>query len=149
MHHRPIWSPISGPLGIPVGGNRTLIAAAGDTLIPSTVQLALSGHIHTFEAINYYGDVPPQLVAGNGGDALHSAPRNLKGSIFQGRSGVTVHDGLSVGGFGFLLMTRDEAVRGAWTIDLFRPDGSKQGQCRLIPAMASPTAPAKPRLNCP
>ena len=87
----------------------------------------LSGHIHTFEAINYTKDVPPQIVAGNGGDALLVTPRNLKGAIFQGRSGVTVRDGLSVGGFGFLLLTRDGLdPSSAWTIELYKPDGSAE-----------------------
>ena len=40
----------------------------------------LSGHIHTFEAINFNQAVPPQIVAGNGGDALVT-PRNLRGTI--------------------------------------------------------------------
>ncbi len=106
LHHRPIWAAISGPLGLPIGGNLTLIAAAGKALIPPSVTLMLSGHIHTFEAINYEGTVPPQIVAGNGGDNLDVTPKNLKGSIFQGHSGVVVKDGLSVGGFGFLLLTR-------------------------------------------
>jgi hypothetical protein len=111
VHHRPIWGAVTGPLGIPVGGNLTLIAAVqqvtaqGAPAIPPNVELMLSGHLHTFEAINYAGAVPPQLVAGNGGDDLLVTPKNLRGTQFQGHSGVTVADGLSVGGFGFLLMS--------------------------------------------
>ncbi len=142
VHHRPIWSAISGPLNIPVGGNRTLIAAAGDMLIPANVQLMLSGHIHAFQAVNYDGDVPPQIVAGNGGDSLHRTPRNLKGAIFQGHSGVTVKDGLSMGGFGFLLFIR---AGDDWTIELYDAQGSAQGQCRLTAA----TGTEKPRVSCP
>ena len=86
--HRPIWAAISGPLNIPIGGNATIIAAAGQSPMPPDVALMLSGHIHTFEAINYDGTVPPQIVAGNGGDNLDVTPLNLKGAIFQGHSGV-------------------------------------------------------------
>jgi hypothetical protein len=142
VHHRPIWAAVVGPFGIGVGGNRTLIAAAGKTLIPPTVQLMLSGHIHAFEAINYNKNVPPQLVAGNGGDELHQVPRDLRGAVFQGRSGVMVADGLSVGGFGFLLFSRDGE---AWTVDLYRPDGAREGQCRLAPGPDG----GKPRIDCP
>ena len=39
----------------------------------------LSGHIHTFEAINYTKGVPPQIVAGNGGTNLLATPRDLTG----------------------------------------------------------------------
>ena len=141
VHHRPIWAATTGPLGIPVGGNLALIDAvrvatlSGGPPIAPNVELMLSGHIHTFEAINYAGNVPPQIVAGNGGDNLHVTPANLRGAQFQGYSGVTVADGLSVGGFGFLLMTRAE---GGWTIDLYDSAGAKTRTCRF-----------SKRLDCP
>jgi hypothetical protein len=145
VHHRPIWAAITGPLGIPIGGNLTLIDATriaalqGGPLLAPNVELMLSGHIHTFEAINFTKGVPPQIVAGNGGDKLHITPQNLKGAMFQGHSGVTVADGLSVGGFGFLLMTKAE---GGWTIDLYNSAGAKTRTCRFI--TGSPG-----RLDCP
>ena len=141
VHHRPIWAATTGPLGIPVGGNLALIdavrvaALSGGPPIAPNVELMLSGHIHTFEAINYAGNVPPQIVAGNGGDNLHVTPANLRGTQFQGFSGVTVADGLSVGGFGFLLMTRAED---GWTIDLYDSAGAKIRTCRF-----------SKRLDCP
>ena len=145
VHHRPIWAAITGPLGIPIGGNLQLIDAVrlasqrGEPPIAPGVELMLSGHIHTFEAINYAKDVPPQIVAGNGGDNLDVTPLNLRGAQFQGHSGVTVADGLSVGGFGFLLMTRAE---GGWTIDLYDSAGAKTRTCRF-------TAGKPSRLDCP
>src|SRR5205814_4921110 len=128
VHHRPIWAAVSGPLGIPIGGNLQLIDATriatqtGGPLIPPSVELMLSGHIHTFEAINYAQAVPPQIVAGNGGTNLEQTPRNLRGTQFIGHSGVTVADGLSLGGFGFLLMTR---ANDGWTIDVYDSTGAK------------------------
>ena len=145
VHHRPTWAAISGPLGIAMGGNLTLMEASslnarkGAPLIPPSVELMLSGHIHTFEAINFNQPVPPQIVAGNGGDALYVTPRNLRGTQVHGQSGVTVADGLSVGGFGFLLMTK---AADGWTIDLYDPAGQPEGQCRL-------TTGGKGRLDCP
>jgi len=141
IHHRPIWAAITGPLGIPIGGNLALIDAvrvaslSGGPPIAPNVALMLSGHIHTFEAINYAAKVPPQIVAGNGGDNLDITPTNLRGAQFQGHSGVNVADGLSVGGFGFLLMTR--AGEG-WTIDLYDFNGAKTRTCRF-----------SKRLDCP
>jgi hypothetical protein len=132
-------------LGIPIGGNLSLMDASrinaqkGAPLIPHSVELMLSGHIHTFEVINYNQDVPPQLVSGNGGDNLDVTPRNLRGTQFIGHSGVTVADGLSVGGFGYLLMTK---AADGWTIDLYDQAGQPKGQCRFITA-------AKRRLDCP
>lgn len=140
--HRPIWAAISGPMNLPIGGNATLIAAAGKTLLPSNVALMLSGHIHSFEAINYEGKLPPQIVAGNGGDNLAITPRDLKGAIFQGHSGVRVKDGLSVGGFGFLMLTRKQ---NDWTIDLYDAQGNRKGQCLFTPG----TDEASGRVDCP
>jgi len=148
VHHRPTWAPIRGPLGIPVGGNLTLIEASqieqakGLPAMPRSVELMLSGHIHTFESINYGQDVPPQIVAGNGGDKLEVTPKNLRGSQFVGHSGVTVADGLSVGGFGFLLMTR---VTNGWTIDLYDQAAQAKGQCHFT----VPRGRRRGRLDCP
>jgi len=116
-----------------------IAAQQGQALIPSAVELMLSGHIHTFEAINYAKDVPPQIVVGNGGDNLDVTPQNLRGSQFLGHSGVTVADGLSVGGFGFLLMTR---AGDGWTIDLYDSAGNKTRACRF-------TSGKPGRLDCP
>jgi len=140
--HRPIWAAISGPLNIPIGGNATIIAAETNTPLPPNVALMLSGHIHTFEAINYDGAVPPQIVAGNGGDNLDITPRDLKGAVFQGRSGVGVKDGLSVGGFGFLMMTRQDSN---WTIDLYDSAGRPKGQCLFAPGAEGGVG----RVDCP
>ena len=142
IHHRPTWAAITGPLGIPIGGNLTLMegsnlnAIKGAALIPHPVALMLSGHIHTFESINYTKGVPPQIVAGNGGDNLDVTPTNLRGTQFLGHTGVKVLDGLSVGGFGFLLMTRGSD---GWTIDLYDSAGAKTRTCRFAAA----------RLDCP
>lgn len=38
-------------------------------LFPSKVQVALSGHVHLFEAIGFASDHPTQFVSGNGGSA--------------------------------------------------------------------------------
>ena len=139
--HRPIWAAISGPLNLPIGGNATIIAAESKTPLPPNIALMLSGHIHTFEAINYDAKIPPQIVAGNGGDNLDITPVNLKNAIFQGHSGVGVKDGLSVGGFGFLMMTRRESD---WTIDLYDAHGNGKGQCIFTPGRDSVG-----RVDCP
>ena len=128
--HRPIWGAISGPLGVPIGGSQTLIASVGTSGIPSPVELMLSGHIHSFEVLNYgtKDRVPPQIVAGFGGDNLDSTPPVLKGTVFQGKSGVVVKDGLSLPGFGFLLMIKDAD---GWTINVHDINGRIERTCLL------------------
>jgi hypothetical protein len=125
--HRPLWGAISY-MGAPAGGNATMIEAAGDLSAFAAISLMLAGHIHSFEAINYTANIPPQIVAGHGGDNLDATPSDLRGTVFQGNSGVHVTTGLSVGGFGFLMLTRDSQDTG-WTIQLYDSDGNPIRQC--------------------
>ncbi len=129
--HRPIWGAVT-IMGMGAGGNRTMIGALNDSNVLSPVSLMLAGHIHTFEALNYRGSLPPAIVAGFGGDALDAAPPDLSGINL---SGTTVKDGISLGGFGFLLMTRAKA---GWKIDVYKVDGAIEERCHF----------AKRRLDC-
>ncbi len=105
-----------------------LIAAVGTSGIPAPIELMLSGHIHSFETLNYgtKDHVPPQLIAGIGGDLLNPTPSILKGTLFQGKSGVVVKDGVSLPGFGFLLMTKSAD---GWTIDVHEVNGRIERTC--------------------
>jgi calcineurin-like phosphoesterase family protein len=125
--HRPLWGAISY-MGAPAGGNATMIKAAGDLSAFQAVSLMLAGHIHAFEAINYEAKIPPQIVAGHGGDNLDSTPANLRGTTFQGNSGVLVKDGFSVPGFGYLMMLREKGNAG-WTVQLYDSAGHPEQKC--------------------
>ena len=120
--HRPIWGAVT-LMGMGVGGNRTMIAALTGPHALDHVALMLAGHIHTFEALNYRGNEPPQIVAGFGGGNLDDAPADLSGLNL---SGTTVHDGLSVAGFGFLMMVREKA---GWQIDVYKVNGTIEERC--------------------
>ncbi|HEY4123417.1 MAG TPA: metallophosphoesterase, partial [Rhizomicrobium sp.] len=135
----PLWlamhRPIAGAVrmfGFTVGGNRTLIASLDQGML-SPVALMLSGHIHTFETINYEGDRPPQLVVGNGGDKLDTASASLANTNLGTWH---VKDGISLPGFGFLLMTEREKD---WRLDVYSVDGSIARVCTF----------AKGRVDCP
>ncbi len=126
--HRPIWGAVTlDQMGISVsgGGNRTMIAALTNPHALDHVSLMLAGHIHTFEALNYRDKLPPQIVAGFGGGNLDAAPPDLAGLNL---SGTTVHDGLSIGGFGFLMMVREKA---GWQIDVYKVDGAIEERCKF------------------
>ena len=124
----PFKGAITGPFGVPIGGNQTLIASLRGAVIPDAVTLMLSGHIHSFEAINYAGKIPPQIVEGDSGDNLDLTPSgDLKGALFPGGSGVAVKDGISLPGFGFLLMVRSPS---GWTLrPLSRRRPRKEREC--------------------
>ena len=102
--HRPIRAAGVAMLGLIVGDNRTLAAAMRGAL-PANVQMLLSGHIHTFQALGYQSDLPVQIVAGHGGDELHTtAPSIVAGLTINGEK---VASGLGVSGvFGFAMLER-------------------------------------------
>ncbi|MBS0470472.1 MAG: metallophosphoesterase [Proteobacteria bacterium] len=133
--HRPILGVLMYG-GAPVGGNATMLAASGDLSAFKDIDLMLAGHIHTFEAINYDVKMPPQIVAGHGGDDLDVAPPDLSAATFQGNTGVHVKDGVSVGGFGFLMLTRSKT---GWNVALYDSDGKPIRNCSY----------AKRALSCP
>ena len=112
-------------MGLAVGGNRTMIAALTGAHALDGVSLVLAGHIHTFEALNYSGGAPPQLIAGFGGDNLDTTPADLSGVNLSGEG---VKDGFSLPGFGFLLMTREAD---GWRIDVHKVDGAIEEVCRF------------------
>jgi Calcineurin-like phosphoesterase len=122
--HRPIWGAVK-IFGIGVGGNRTLIAALADTHPLDGADFMLSGHIHAFEALNYRDTAPPQIIAGNSGDNLDAAPEHVVGLNLGGQ---IVKDGMTLPGFGFLMMTKEA---NDWHIDLYRVDGTAEGHCTL------------------
>jgi hypothetical protein len=122
--HRPIWGAVK-IMGIGVGGNRTLIAALNDSKSLDNVDFMLGGHIHAFEALNYLDNRPPQIIAGNSGDALDAAPANVARLNLGGE---IVKDGMTLPGFGFLMMTKQGAD---WHVDLYRTNGTIEGHCTL------------------
>ncbi len=124
--HRPIRGVVELGFGMVVGGNRTMMAAQSDGGIPDNVSLLLSGHIHTFEAINYQKDAPPQIIAGEGGDLLDQAPRDLSGRTV---GALKISSGLSLPGYGFLLLTRD-ADR--WSVEVMTADGAREALCAFV-----------------
>ena len=121
--HRPLSGYVLVPPFISAGGNQTLLAAMRDDGFPQNIELMISGHIHAFEAINYAGNVAPQLVAGNSGDILSDVPTNLAGINL---GGLPVASGLTLPGFGYLLLTRTGAQ---WNVDVYDILGAKERSC--------------------
>ena len=102
--HRPPWGVARIDHGQPIGFNVTLDAAIAGHL-PGNVSLMLSGHLHTFEVLNYEANLPPQLIAGHGGDWLdRDVPLDPGGLVLNG---VKVKRGLSMPEvFGFVILER-------------------------------------------
>ena len=63
---------------------------------------------------------------GSAATLLDPTPSILRGTVFQGKSGVSVKDGFSLPGFGFLLMIKDAD---GWTIDVHDVTGKIERTC--------------------
>jgi hypothetical protein len=124
--HRPIWGVVGLKNGEAFGANLTLAAATGGHL-PANISLMLSGHIHSFEAINYGGGLPPQLVTGEGGDWLDEAmPTDLGGLSLDGTK---ISSGTSVRGtFGFVLLEKSASQ---WIATVYDALGGARKKCTL------------------
>ncbi len=102
--HRPIRAAGVAIFNFIIGDNRTLAAASKDA-IPASVDMILSGHVHTFQALSWGADLPAQIVSGNGGDELHTtAPSDPTGLVINGAR--VKHGAGSPGVFGFALLER-------------------------------------------
>jgi hypothetical protein len=110
------------------GANATLLAALSGA-DESQLTLMLAGHIHNFQIENYRGAVAPQLVIGEGGDALDTeVPRQLAGLVSGGE---TVAAGLSLPGFGYAVLDRNGHTQD-WGITVHAADGNVPRRCALV-----------------
>jgi len=67
LTHRPLWALAEGD-GVPKGATSNATEeAAMRGLVPPTLDMVLSGHIHDFTAYEFGPDRPAQLLAGQGG----------------------------------------------------------------------------------
>ena len=103
--HRPIWSAEEMKDGKPIGFNVTL-AEAAKAAMPSNITALLSGHHHSFQVLNYEGNLPPQIISGHGGDYLDPGlPVNPAGLQING---VTITSGFNQPNeFGFAMLEKD------------------------------------------
>jgi hypothetical protein len=124
--------PVNGMLAKPgdrqvnIVANKVLQAALGaDT--PAGVRMDVSGHIHFFQAVDFGGARPPQLVVGTGGDKLEGMPvANVAGADINGLKALN-----AVTYSGFAYMVWDHAGDNVWSGTLFDVDGKPLNRCRL------------------
>lgn len=89
--------------------------------------MTVSGHLHFFEAVDFGGGRPPQLIVGTGGDdAEVMPPETLVGVDVNGAK---VVNAAAHAGFGYLVWDRVDAQ--TWTGMLFDVDGKPIERCRL------------------
>jgi hypothetical protein len=129
LTHDPLW--VFGHAGTDNGEERLFRdnenlqrAAAG--LLPSGLRLAVSGHIHVFQTLDFGGDRPPQLVAGMSGTAID--PQLTTPLAGLEIDGMRVAAGRSLSRFGYVTMERNGRD---WLTTLRGVNGESIAVCRL------------------
>jgi hypothetical protein len=117
-----------------VGGNPGLLQVFGPlspTYAPKGVQLILSGHVHLWEAADFTGDFPAQIVAGFSGTDEDIVPLPVTPPPgFEPAPHAAIRALSSwVDGFGFMTMTRTGPDR--WRIEVRDVAGKVVNTCGL------------------
>jgi len=129
-NHHPIlgYAPIAG--GPPAGGNAALLSVAAQVnptaYYPAGISLALHGHVHDFQAINFASNHPATFVSGNGGDNLDVALPDPFPANLPPAPGVTVDRITHSVTFGFMLMERTGTN---WTFKAYTKAGKLMATC--------------------
>jgi hypothetical protein len=97
------------------------------SIMPAGVRMTVAGHIHFFQAVDFGGLRPPQLVVGTGGDNLSIVPPlSIVGSDINGRK---VVNSVTYSGFAYMVWDRTGNL---WIGTLFDVDGKTLNHCRLL-----------------
>ncbi len=116
-------------------------AAYPGNYYPPNIGIAMHGHVHDFQALNFSSNHPATFVAGNGGDNLDSAlPAN--GTGFNPNADLpapnTVVNAFAFSQeFGFMVMDRVGAVgQKNWKFTSYRTNGTIIAVCSMAPPVA-------------
>jgi len=131
-NHHPIlaYAPIAG--GTPAGGIGSLLSVMSATYptsyYPPNIGLAIHGHVHDFQAVDFSTAQPPAFVSGMGGDNLDAVlPDPFPFSVSPAAGAIpdmVAHDNQ----FGFMTMERTGS---SWTYQAYRIDGSVMTSCTI------------------
>jgi predicted phosphodiesterase len=126
------WLATHRPLDAMRGNKEKLVTdnqiqeAAFGADMPRSIHMLVSGHIHFFQANDFGGEHPPQLVVGMGGDDLEPQPQaSLVGATINGNRVVS---STTYSGYGYMIWDKQGAV---WVGALYDTDGGGLGTCRL------------------
>ncbi len=132
--HHPVlaFAPIAGSM--PAPGNPALQSAMSSlyqqAYYPPGIQMALHGHVHNFQALNFASGQPGTLLAGNGGDNLDVAlPDPLPANALPA-PGAIIDRITHHASFGFAMMERRAAPATGWNFKIYTTDGKLMTTCQ-------------------
>jgi hypothetical protein len=147
-NHHPLLAYTAG--SPPTGGNPALLsvmsAAYPTAYYPPGVGMALHGHVHDFQAINFSSGHPATIVAGIGGDNLDAALPNPFPSNVLPAAGTVIDQFAYTNTFGFLVMDRLGAQE--WKFTAFRRDGTIMTTCTMTATTIGSGTPPSRQMSC-
>lgn len=129
-NHHPIlaFAPVAG--AAPIGGNAALLPIMStlnaQAYYPPGVKVALHGHVHDFQAINFTSDHPATFVTGNGGDNVDVNLPDPFPATSQPAAGTTLQSITHTNTFGFMVMDRTST---GWLYKAYTRDGKLLTTC--------------------
>ena len=124
--HHPVWALAPPGLLSGLSTNQTMQAAIRG-LVPPSLDLVLSGHVHDFISYDFGPERPAQLIVGTGGDRLENRVQTEIAAAEL--DGMTVRDGIALQRFGYLVLDRSPA--GGWDGVLYAPDETVLARCKI------------------
>ena len=127
VSHRPL-NAMRSAFGRPTNEVENVVQdQAFGSIMPPGVRMTVAGHIHFFQAVDFGGARPPQLVVGTGGDNLAEVPPvSVIGAAINGRK---VINSVTYSGFAYMVWDRTGNL---WSGKLFDADGKALDSCRLL-----------------
>ena len=116
------------------GGDQGLLDAFGDMdpgILPRSIQVLLSGHVHLWEQVSFASEHPTQFVAGFSGsaeDTVPLPPMPPPGTT-PAPGAIVAHMSSWIDGFGFMTMERSGPDR--WLVKVWDRDGRERNRCTV------------------
>jgi hypothetical protein len=128
VSHRPVWG-----IGRKFPLNATLQQAlkAWNGKLPDGIDLALAGHMHTFEMLSFADKRSPQFVIGTGGTSLDKKIKQQLAGMKIG--GTTVKYGRVENAWGFTMLTPHKNGTD-WTLTFRTVKGKAKFACKVARA---------------
>jgi hypothetical protein len=154
VHHPVLGYSAANP---PTSGNpglqSVMNAAYPNNYYPPNIGLAMHGHVHDFQALDFSSNHPATFVAGNGGDNLDTAlPATFNPNGDLPAANTVVNSFAFSQEFGFMVMDRVGAVGSKnWKYTSYRTNGTIIAVCtQSAPPACSGTCDSTPgnRISC-
>jgi hypothetical protein len=136
VHHPVLGYTAANPPTIGSPGLQSVMNAAyPGNYYPPNIGLAMHGHVHDFQALNFSSNHPATFVAGNGGDNLDSAlPATFNPNGDLPAPSTVVNAFAYSQEFGFMVMDRVGQVGDKnWKFTSYRTNGTIIAVCTMFP----------------